>query len=690
MKNEPSYYKEIRKNHIRVFLLCLCGILINYILSNLTNLLKLPIWLDTAGTILAGIYGGYLPGIFTGFVTNLLKGITDFSSIYYAVLNVLIAVISTLLYKSGFLKKWYKILLFILILAVIGGGIGGVLPQLLTGFKSSGFINDFLYDLLDKSITIILVLIVYKLVPKKFAETLYFRGWKQTPLSNEEITEIKKIKCKSLFLRSKIMMILTVALIALAIVATTISFILYKNSLITEYTQIANGVANQAVQILDSDRIDEYISMDETNEEYIKVENQLSLIRGTCKDVEYLYVYKIEEDGCHVVFDLDTEEVEGGLPGEIIPFDESFTPLLPKLFAGEEIDPVITDDSYGWLLTVYKPIFNSENKCVCYVGTDISMQLIANNELTFFTQMVFLFLGFVILIVAIVVWFVDYTVVYPINSMTLRTSEFAYNAEDALEENVEKIKNLDIHTGDEVENLYHAFLKMTQDTMGYVEEIVNSAERIAQIHNTFGKVVAPEVRDYLLSDNPDLGGKDFKITIMFCDIRGFTTISENLEPKEIVTLLNKYFTKLEKPIAQYGGIINKYIGDAIMVVFGAPLASKTHAEDALKAAVEMRAQLEELNKEFRKQGLPEFHFGIGLNSGKVLAGNIGTSSRLEYTVIGDAVNTASRIESLCKTYNTDLLISQNTAQLLPEDIQLKFIDEAEIRGKQEKIKLYSY
>ena len=160
---------------------------------------------------------------------------------------VLIAVISTLLYKSGFLKKWYKILLFILILAVIGGGIGGVLPQLLTGFKSSGFINDFLYDLLDKSITIILVLIVYKLVPKKFAETLYFRGWKQTPLSNEEITEIKKIKCKSLFLRSKIMMILTVALIALAIVATTISFILYKNSLITEYTQIANGVANQEV-----------------------------------------------------------------------------------------------------------------------------------------------------------------------------------------------------------------------------------------------------------------------------------------------------------------------------------------------------------------------------------------------------------------------------------------------------------
>lgn len=230
---------------------------------------------------------------------------------------------------------------------------------------------------------------------------------------------------------------------------------------------------------------------------------------------------------------------------------------------------------------------------------------------------------------------------------------------------------------------------MTEDTMGYVDKIVSSAEHIAQIHSTFGKVVSPQVRDFLLSDNPDLGGEDLDVTVMFCDIRGFTTLSEKLEPKEIVLLLNRYFTRLEKPIVENGGIINKYIGDAIMAVFGVPLKSETHAYDAWKAAQGMREQLAALNEELKNEGQHEIRFGIGLCSGTVLAGNIGTSNRLEYTVIGDTVNTASRIESLCKTYKTDLLISEQTKELLPDEVPLTFIAESEIRGKEKRIKLYS-
>ena len=264
-----------------------------------------------------------------------------------------------------------------------------------------------------------------------------------------------------------------------------------------------------------------------------------------------------------------------------------------------------------------------------------------------------------------------------------------YSGNNALGDNVEKIKRLDIHTGDEVENLYKAFTKMTEDTMGYVDKIVSSAEHIAQINSTFGKVVSPQVRDFLLSDNPDLGGQDLEVTVMFCDIRGFTSISERLEPQEIVSMLNRYFTRLEKPIVENGGIINKYIGDAIMAVFGVPLQSKTHAYDAWKAAQGMRAELAAFNEEIKKEGRNEIRFGIGLCSGTVLAGNIGTANRLEYTVIGDTVNTASRIESLCKTYKTDLLISEQTKELLPDDVSLTFIAESEIRGKEKKIKLYS-
>ena len=237
--------------------------------------------------------------------------------------------------------------------------------------------------------------------------------------------------------------------------------------------------------------------------------------------------------------------------------------------------------------------------------------------------------------------------------------------------------------------LIFVFYRLNLLAMREKYEAVINAQEMTRINTTFGKVVAPQVRDYLLSNNPDLGGKELIVTVMFCDIRGFTSLSESLDPKDVVQMLNKYFTALETPITENGGIINKYIGDAIMAVFGAPLESKTHAFDALNAAQGMRIELEKLNQEFAKNNLPQVHFGIGLNSGKVLAGNIGTENRLEYTVIGDVVNTASRIESLCKTYKTDLLLSEYTARFLDNSINLEFISESEIRGKEIKVKLFT-
>ena len=129
-----------------------------------------------------------------------------------------------------------------------------------------------------------------------------------------------------------------------------------------------------------------------------------------------------------------------------------------------------------------------------------------------------------------------------------------------------------------------------------------------------------------------------------------------------------------------------------MALFGAPMQSTSHAADAYAAACDMRAELEKMNQAFKAQGLPQIRFGIGLHSGPVLAGNIGAENRMEYTVIGDTVNTASRIEGLCKLYKKDLLLSESTAQKLKEKdaaIQLVFVEESEIRGRKEKVKLYS-
>lgn len=233
----------------------------------------------------------------------------------------------------------------------------------------------------------------------------------------------------------------------------------------------------------------------------------------------------------------------------------------------------------------------------------------------------------------------------------------------------------------------------SNDEMGVLGDSFNAMSKSLKekelIRDTFGKVVAPQVRDYLLSGNLALGGEMVDATIMFCDIRGFTSLSEKMLPEKVVALLNEYFTGLEKCVASHGGVVNKYIGDAVMAIFGAPIPTKTHANDAFLAALDMKQELILMNRNFSQKGFPQIQFGIGLHSGPVLAGNIGAASRMEYTVIGDTVNTASRIEGLCKLYQKDLLLSQSVFDLLPQKENLLFVDEAGIRGKKEKVRLYS-
>lgn len=241
---------------------------------------------------------------------------------------------------------------------------------------------------------------------------------------------------------------------------------------------------------------------------------------------------------------------------------------------------------------------------------------------------------------------------------------------------------------------------VTSDELGALADSFNDmADSLAEkefMRDTFGKIVDPEVRDYLMSGSGKeslgaaLGGETREVTVLFCDIRSFTAMSEKMEASEVVQLLNKYFTALGKCIAAHHGIINKYIGDAIMAIFGAPVQSENSARDAFLAALDMRKALVEVNEDFKKEGFPEVHFGIGIHTGPVFAGTIGAENRMEYTVIGDTVNTASRLESLCKTYTKDLILSEASAEKLGKESEgLSFVAEAEIRGKSQPMKLYT-
>lgn len=239
---------------------------------------------------------------------------------------------------------------------------------------------------------------------------------------------------------------------------------------------------------------------------------------------------------------------------------------------------------------------------------------------------------------------------------------------------------------------------VTADELGLLADSFNDmSDSLAEkefMRDTFGKVVDPEVRDYLMGNGKEslgttLGGETREVTVLFCDIRSFTAMSEKMDASAVVQLLNKYFTALGKCITAHHGIINKYIGDAIMAIFGAPVSSNNSAKDALDAALDMRKALVEVNKDFEAEGFPQLKFGIGIHTGPVFAGTIGAANRMEYTVIGDTVNTASRLESLCKTYTTDLLLSEASAERIDENNELEFIADAQIRGKTETMKLYT-
>jgi adenylate cyclase len=236
----------------------------------------------------------------------------------------------------------------------------------------------------------------------------------------------------------------------------------------------------------------------------------------------------------------------------------------------------------------------------------------------------------------------------------------------------------------------------SSDELGKLGDAVNEmAEGLAErerIKDTFGRIVDPRVRDYLLSNEQSLGGKVVDATILFSDLRDFTKLSEKRKPEDVLYLLNRYFQEMSNAIEVHSGFINKFIGDAILAVFGTPLPMTNHAEQALLTALEMQKNLDKLNLSLQEEGFPTLDMGIGIHTGSLLAGNIGSQNRMEFTVIGDTVNTASRVEGLCKGLRQNLLVSENTVAHLPEHLKSKFSlqGEFELKGRETKEKIYSY
>lgn len=211
------------------------------------------------------------------------------------------------------------------------------------------------------------------------------------------------------------------------------------------------------------------------------------------------------------------------------------------------------------------------------------------------------------------------------------------------------------------------------------------------IRSAFDKYVSPAVIESMLSDPSRLrlGGEKRELSILFSDIRGFTELSEKVDVKTLTQFLNEYLGAMTEILQSNQGTLDKYIGDAVMGFWGAPLELKNHATLAVKTAVEMVAKLDELNLEFEKKYGLKIDIGIGINSGAVSVGNFGSSKVFEYTVIGDNVNLASRLEGINKYYGTHIIISETTfAQLQPSQFLTREVDTVKVKGKQKPVKIY--
>jgi adenylate cyclase len=295
---------------------------------------------------------------------------------------------------------------------------------------------------------------------------------------------------------------------------------------------------------------------------------------------------------------------------------------------------------------------NTINRVVRYVAVSIVL-----------TTVVFVLVGIIIVMIFVTI------MIIPIKLLVMGVHAISSGNFDQV---------IKIHRGDELGDLTDAFNDMAKSLRE--KEVIKGA---------FSKYVTKSVVDRILQhqDGLKLGGEKKEVTVFFSDIRGFTPMSEVLSAEEVVHLLNEYFTAMTTIIFKYEGTLDKFMGDAIMAVYGAPIDMADHAERAVLAAIEMSEKMKELQAKWKLEGKREVNIGIGINTGEVVVGNIGSNERMEYTAIGDNVNLTQRLESVAE--KGQILISAATYERVKHNVNATVLDPIKVKGKVEKVLAYS-
>jgi adenylate cyclase len=313
-------------------------------------------------------------------------------------------------------------------------------------------------------------------------------------------------------------------------------------------------------------------------------------------------------------------------------------------------------------ISLYIPIRNYNDDVVLFIKYIFPTDYYKRINNLIFASITVGFFGLLLSGVIIIILYRQITI--PINGLVLEA---------------EKIKNFDLNDSiqiktnvNEIQNLVLSFINMKKGLQSFKKY-----------------VPAQLVRDLIqTNEEANIGGKRRDLTVFFSDIANFTNISEDLTPKELTSQLSEYLNVVSEIIIKHNGTIDKYIGDSVMSFWGAPIELKDHAESACIAALEIQKVCKELNKKWGQEEKPKFKTRIGLNSGDIIVGNVGSNQRLNYTVIGDSVNLASRLESLCKYYGTEIMISGFTQELVKNSFETRIIDRVVVKGKTDPVAIY--
>lgn len=492
----------------------------------------------------------------------------------------------------------------------------------------------------------------------------YFSGFSETYHMS---TTIKTNGVHSL--RFRISLFLAIATLLITISISFVSLGLFTQHTRSSHLKIAQGVASLAADAIDADCVERYKIEGRNTPGYDETFNHLKQLQKKIPDIEYLYAYQIRKDGCHIIFDVDEENADYKVD-DLIEFDPTFLPLVPDLLAGNEIAPLESNDQYGWLLTYYHPVFTSEGKCACYVGVDISMNLLKSYKLNFLFRTILLSFIAIIIFLAAGLWISTILLVKPINRISRHAVSFMSQNGNikGMSECVSKIKKLDIHTGDEVQNLYISFSNMTENTVKNIIDINRMQQERLQMMQKYNaeleKKVEERTRDLKLekerseslllnilpkeiatelTENPNKTiAKSYpNATVLFTDIVGFTNMSGKMSAQNVVKMLNLMVTRFDERAKKFGIEKIKTIGDAYMAATG---LTENPVNDGASKMIEFARGLLNDVASFNADYKTNILIRIGINTGNLVAGVIG-KSKFIYDIWGDTVNVASRMES---------------------------------------------